>query len=81
MHLRRVGHVVRVTAFPELKGSANPTWGGGNWNQALYRHNEGGNLLMFDGHVEIKPKTEVFVVNPDNSVNRAKIDDLWFSYR
>ena len=67
--------------FPELNGSADPTWGGGAWNQASYRHNEGSNLLMFDGHVEYRHKSEAFYFNAAGAADGTKTDNLWYPYK
>ena len=69
--------------FPELNGAAAgaPPAGGGFWQQTSYRHAEGVNLLMFDGHVESRPKAEAFAFNANNTVNTSRNQDLWFIYR
>ena len=58
-----------------------PQFGAGPYNQTAYRHNEGANLLLLDGHVEFRPKQEVFHFNANNSVNGGKNGDLWHVYK
>ena len=68
--------------YPELNGSAHAVWGGGKWNQTSYRHNEGANMLMFDGHAEYKPKTEAWPFQANGTSTRwAPINRLWEPYR
>ena len=68
-------YATRWDLTPELDGSTNAIWGGGTYNQTSYRHNEGANILMFDGHVEYRGKVEVW------TPAAAGRDQLWDVYR
>ena len=61
--------------------AASAVGGGGKWNTSSYRHNEGANLLMFDGHVEYRPKTDVFHFNASGSVNNGPTYAIWHVFR
>lgn len=72
-------YVVEWDVSPETRGNdANfPNVGTGDGQMTSYRHNEGANILMADGHVEYRPKAEVFTAPP----NAAPSQRLWFIYR
>lgn len=72
---------LRWDIYPEMNGGASPIWGGGKWNQTSYRHNEGANILMFDGHVEHRHKTEVWVYKPSGGTSWGPVNRLWQPYR
>lgn len=61
-------YAVHWDVYPELNLNE-----GGAWNVTSYRHNEGANILMFDGHAEYRTKQEAF----DGSAR----DKLWDLYR
>lgn len=67
--------------FGEQDGSANPTWGGGKYFMTAYRHQEGANLLMFDGHSEYRAKQDVYYFTASNAVDVPKTQNLWYVYR
>ncbi len=51
----------------------------GQWDPVFYRHNSAANIAFFDGHVEYRPKQEIFfyykgLPYPDNKKN----SELWF---
>ena len=47
---------------------------GGAWSAATYRHDEGSNHAMYDGHVEYFHKTEAY---PEDAEER---DAMWWAY-
>ena len=68
----------RWDLFPE----AHPGLGfPGTGAQSSYRHDQGANILMLDGHVEYRPKAATFQYNANNSVNTARNQDLWWVYK
>ena len=72
----------RWDGLPETNASGNVNEaGGGLWNSVAYRHLEGANLLMFDGHAEYRQKQLVWVLRPNGNVHAGKTNDLWFQYR
>ena len=71
----------RWDLFPEMNGSAHAVWGGGKWNQTSFRHNEGANMLMFDGHAEHRAKTDTWRYKADGSTEWNPINRLWEAYR
>ena len=48
---------------------------------SAYRHDERANILMIDGHVELRHKNEVWHLNADGTTNAAPSQRLWFVYR
>ena len=66
--------------FGEADGSTNP-WGGGRYFMTSYRHNEGANLLMFDGHVEHRGKDQVYYYTASGATNWTPTQDLWLVYK
>ena len=67
--------------YPELNGSTDARWGGGRWNATSYRHSEGANYLMFDGHVVGMPKIQAIPLNANGSINGGARNRLWDCYR
>ena len=61
-------YAVHWDIYPELNANE-----GGQWNVTSYRHNEGANILMFDGHAEYRTKQEAY----DNGAR----DRLWDHFR
>lgn len=56
-------------------------WSGGQNRQTSYRHDEGANLLMFDGHVEYRPKAGVYYFKASGGPDHGKTNALWHVYR
>ena len=73
-------YVTRWDLFPEMNPNV-PAFAGGTIHASSYRHNEGANVLMYDGHVEYRPKTEVFYYDASGNPQNGKSDDLWVAYR
>lgn len=67
--------------YGENNGGSHPVWGGGRWSMTSYRHNEGVNMAMFDGHVEHRPKTEVWVYRANGTTSWGPVLRLWEAYR
>ena len=68
--------------FWENDGSTGQPWSGGKYFMTSYRHNEGANMLMLDGHVEYRPKGEVFFYNAAGTApNWTPGQDLWCVYK
>ena len=74
-------YITRWDLFPELNPNAANPFKDGTIHASSYRHNEGANVLMYDGHVEYRPKTEVFYYNASGTPNNNKNNDLWVAYR
>ena len=70
----------RWDLFPEMNPNV-PQFAGGTIHATSYRHFEGSNSLLYDGHVEYRPKADVFTYNANGSVNGAKNQALWFAYK
>jgi prepilin-type processing-associated H-X9-DG protein len=48
------------------------------YGPVFYRHNEGANILFYDGHVEWRRKQDIFVVEDWNAA--PKIPGIWSNY-
>lgn len=72
-------YTTRWDVFPELNGGGG-MFGGGHWHQASYRHMEGANFAMYDGHVEHLAKNDAYAFN-GTKINWGKVNRLWQAYR
>ncbi len=52
-------------------------WGDGHGGVISYRHAEGANMAMVDGHVEYRKKEEVWLVNPNGFPNYGVMAKTW----
>ena len=73
-------YVTRWDLFPEQNPNV-PAFAGGTIHASAYRHNEGSNVTMFDGHVEYRSKTDVFAYTAAGAVDNNKNNNLWQPYR
>ena len=62
--------------------ASSSEFAGGFPGQISYRHDEGANILMFDGHAEHRPKNDVFRYNANGTtINNGVNNALWHAYR
>ena len=72
-------HPQRWDNLPETNASAAVNEaGGGLWGSVAFRHTDGANLLMFDGHVEYRQKQQVWVLNANGTLNGGATNDVWY---
>ena len=62
--------------------------GGNHWCEPMYRHNDGANVIMCDGHAEYRKKDELFFFldgnNPDpggTNVDWVRTDRIWCFFK
>ena len=68
----------RWDLFPE----AHPGLGfPGTTAQSSFRHDQGANILMLDGHVEYRTKQETFSFTATNAADNTKNQNLWYVYK
>ena len=68
---------VRWDIFGEAKAGSE----GGLNGTTTYRHLEGNNPLMHDGHVENRPKSEVYFFNAAGTYSATPTEALWHIYK
>ena len=71
---------VRWDIFGEAKAGTG-AFGGGMNGTTTYRHMEGNNPLMHDGHVEHRAKNEVYIFNASGTYSAAATEALWYVYK
>ena len=73
-------YITRWDLFPEMNPNV-AAFAGGTIHASSYRHNEGSNVTMYDGHVEYRSKREVFFYTAAGAVDGTKNANLWQPYR
>jgi prepilin-type N-terminal cleavage/methylation domain-containing protein/prepilin-type processing-associated H-X9-DG protein len=53
--------------------------GGWEWDSPAYRHNEGANVLFYDGHTKYMSKKQVYPIFPDDPYEQERaLNAMWY---